>query len=223
MSVTPSITFYDSLGGSITNYKGTPQSLSRYSGYKICAYALKPPGGTEYMQVNFEVSTSSLSKPVGLLIDRVDVSSQASPSSNTDVAVASFTGMLSHFATIKAPPGWLECNGAAVSRTTYSSLFAAIGTTYGVGNGTTTFNLPELRGEFLRGLDSGRGVDTGRALGSSQSSQNLEHAHTQGGSAEQFMVPLGSHYGLVGASSTANSGGSEARPRNVAVLICIKT
>jgi microcystin-dependent protein len=51
--------------------------------------------------------------------------------------------------------GWLKCNGAAVSRSTYAVLFAAIGTLYGAGDGTTTFNLPDYRGEFLRGLDDG--------------------------------------------------------------------
>ena len=66
------------------------------------------------------------------------------------------------------PTGWLKCNGALLSRTTYAALFAVIGTTYGAGDGSTTFALPDLRGEFLRGLDDGRGVDGGRALGSAQ-------------------------------------------------------
>lgn len=58
------------------------------------------------------------------------------------------------------PGGYLLSNGAAISRTAYAHLFAAIGTTYGSGDGSTTFNLPDLRGEFLRGLDNSRGVDT---------------------------------------------------------------
>ena len=57
------------------------------------------------------------------------------------------------------PAGTLECNGQAVSRTTYAGLFALIGTTYGPGNGTTTFNLPDYRGQFMRGWDHGRGLD----------------------------------------------------------------
>jgi microcystin-dependent protein len=63
------------------------------------------------------------------------------------------------FARNTPPTGWLPCNGGAVSRTTYASLFASIGTTFGVGDGSTTFNLPDLRGEFVRGWDNGRGVD----------------------------------------------------------------
>src|SRR5690606_19064202 len=62
------------------------------------------------------------------------------------------------------PTGYLVLNGQAVSRSTYSVLYAAYGTTYGNGNGTTTFNLPDLRGMFLRGLDESRGVDTGRSF-----------------------------------------------------------
>lgn len=78
------------------------------------------------------------------------------------------------------PSGFMKENGAAISRTAYPELFAAIGTTFGAGNGSTTFNLPDSRGEFFRGLDDGRGIDTGRTLGSSQASQNLLHAHQRG-------------------------------------------
>lgn len=58
------------------------------------------------------------------------------------------------------PSGYLLCDGGAINRSVYCNLFDAIGTTYGVGNGSTTFNLPDLRGEFIRGLDNGRGIDT---------------------------------------------------------------
>ncbi len=78
------------------------------------------------------------------------------------------SGTVIHFAGQTAPAGWLKANGAAVSRTAYAALFAAIGTTYGAGDGRSTFNLPDLRGEFIRGWDDGRGIDRGRALGSAQ-------------------------------------------------------
>ncbi len=81
-------------------------------------------------------------------------------------------GTVIHTAASSAPDGYLKADGSAVSRTTYSDLFAAISTTYGSGNGSSTFNLPDLRGEFVRGLDDGRGVDTDRALGSAQTDQN---------------------------------------------------
>ena len=76
------------------------------------------------------------------------------------------------------PTGYLECDGAAVSRTTYSALFAIIGTSYGAGNGSSTFNVPDLRGEFIRGFDNGRGVDSGRSVATSQGGQNASHNHS---------------------------------------------
>ncbi|MGR3484072.1 MAG: phage tail protein, partial [Paracoccaceae bacterium] len=86
-------------------------------------------------------------------------------------------GQVAHFAQAAPPDGWLVCDGAAVSRAAYAALYAAIGTTYGAGDGSTTFDLPDLRGEFLRGLDGGRGVDPGRTLGSAQGASRL---HVQG-------------------------------------------
>ncbi|PDS75514.1 phage tail protein [Rhizobium sp. L43] len=152
-----------------------------------------------------------------------------------------------------APTGYLAANGAAVSRTTYSRLFTAIGTTFGAGDGSNTFNVPDLRGEFVRGLDSGRGVDSGRTLGSAQSSQNLAHSHggatasngpwglsvtaytstedsleTQAGGTPyaqgkpKSTTTMGTGTVPAHGHSISSDGGSEARPRNVALLACIK-
>ena len=74
------------------------------------------------------------------------------------------------------PTGFLECNGAAVSRSTYSALFAIIGTTYGAAD-SSHFNVPDLRGEFVRGFDDSRGVDSGRNVGTAQGGQNEQHNH----------------------------------------------
>lgn len=87
------------------------------------------------------------------------------------------TGMVAFFAQSSAPVGWLVCNGQAVSRTVYSHLFTAIGTTYGSGDGSTTFNLPDMRGCFARGLDLSRGLDTARQLGSYQGDTFESHTH----------------------------------------------
>lgn len=80
-------------------------------------------------------------------------------------------GMLSMTAASTAPTGWLLCDGSAVSRTTYAALFAAIGTSYGTGDGSTTFNLPDLRGRAPYGKGSHTDADAlgdndGVALGS---------------------------------------------------------
>lgn len=72
---------------------------------------------------------------------------------------SSNVGEVSYFAMLEAPKGWLKCNGEEVSRKEYLNLFNAIGTFFGEGDGEATFNLPDLRGEFIRGWDDERGVD----------------------------------------------------------------
>lgn len=86
-------------------------------------------------------------------------------------------GGVQAFAGSSAPTGWLLCYGQAVSRTTYAALYAVIGTTYGTGNGSTTFNLPDLRGRTVAGLDNMGGTDAGRldmanTLGTAGGNQN---------------------------------------------------
>lgn len=75
------------------------------------------------------------------------------------------SGAVSPFAGTSEPTGWLFCYGQAVSRTTYAALFAAIGTTHGVGDGTTTFNLPDLRGRVIAGQDDMGGTSANRLTG----------------------------------------------------------
>ncbi len=87
-------------------------------------------------------------------------------------------GSVAYFATTVIPSGWLRANGATISRTTYNALFARISTTFGAGNGSTTFQIPNLRGEFIRGwTDNRSGVDQGRVFGSSQSDAMQGHNH----------------------------------------------
>ena len=135
-------------------------------------------------------------------------------------------GAVSYFATVAAPTGWLKADGAAVSRTVYSSLFAAIGTLYGSGDGSTTFNIPDLRGEFIRGFDDGRGIDSGRTFGSSQSDELKSHRHTGNVSSGGYSVEhhqYNSRYPIQNWSqNTGYTGGNETRPRNIALLACIK-
>lgn len=146
------------------------------------------------------------------------------------------TGEVSFFARSTAPTGWLKCNGSTVSRTAYATLFNAIGTTFGNGDGSTTFKLPDLRGEFIRGWDDSRGVDKNRVFGSSQSDDFKIHNHREN-VANKFNVASGTStgvYGLTGGStnpsptfgpafqSTCDTGGSETRPRNIALLACIR-
>lgn len=167
------------------------------------------------------------------------------------------TGSVHMMAGNNVPSGYLKCNGQYVSKTTYAALYAIIGSTY--NQTATTFQLPDLRGEFVRGWDDGRGVDSGRSFGSSQSGQNAQHNHTATATSTSTVTDPGhlhqvaysnsdsgdgvieeSGTGLSGyeptetattgitvststSVSVANSGGSEARPRNVAMMYVIKT
>lgn len=149
----------------------------------------------------------------------------------TNISTASFVtvypGTVITFAGSTPPTGYLEANGAAVSRTTYAALFAVVGITYGGGDGTTTFNLPDLRGEFIRGWDHGRNIDTGRTLGSAQTGTSVQ---IQGSS--PFVVRIanntenpfsqGSDAGGWSSYTSASSSFGYVRPRNVALLMCIK-
>jgi microcystin-dependent protein len=72
-------------------------------------------------------------------------------------------GVVLPYAGSTSPDGWLFCDGREISRTTYLALFTAIGTAHGTGNGTSTFNIPDYRGRFLRGRDAGAGRDIDRA------------------------------------------------------------
>ena len=162
--------------------------------------------------------------------------------------IAAPTGSVYTFAGSTVPTGWLKCNGALLSRTTYAALFAVIGTTYGAGDGSTTFALPDLRGEFVRGFDDARGVDAGRVFGAFQDHSMQRHNHylptSTGGGDSHFCVPdsvwtaaTPNEYpenGLAPAvtisannNSNAASGSSgnfsvETRPRNVAMHFIIK-
>lgn len=77
------------------------------------------------------------------------------PNSSQQAVAYLPAGMVQYFANSTVPTGWFQCNGALVSRTTYAALFAAIGTTYGAGDGSTTFALPDTRGQFLRAWSAG--------------------------------------------------------------------
>ncbi|NKD86678.1 hypothetical protein HEQ63_10885 [Haematospirillum jordaniae] len=129
------------------------------------------------------------------------------------------------------PPLYLKCNGALLSRAAYPELFTVIGTTFGSGDGSTTFALPDLRGEFLRGWDDGRDVDSGRAFGSAQSDAFKSHSHvSMGRSFNQgaYFTTVG-EYGIwpngnvdPNCYKTSSEGGAETRPRNIALLPCIR-
>lgn len=143
-----------------------------------------------------------------------------------------------------APADWKECDGSLLNRVDFPELFNAIGTNWGAGDGSITFNLPDLRGLFVRGRDGGNGLDpdrdsrtaikpggsVGDAVGSFQ--QEEFHAHTHAyqrliqqdrgdlkGNARGSFVDK--NFPQV-TSGTAPEGGNETRPKNAYVLYIIK-
>lgn len=162
-------------------------------------------------------------------------------------------GTVITYAGSSAPTGYLKANGDTIPNGTgtvqgvtadFSALYAVIGAT-----------LPDLRGEFIRGFDDGKGTDSGRAIRSSQTDQNKQHNHTatstssvtDNGHTHNLLFGIGSFGGSSGAqtprdsgtttnrlstattgitvatsTSIANDGGNESRPRNIALLMCIK-
>jgi microcystin-dependent protein len=125
------------------------------------------------------------------------------------------------------PAGWILADGSQnLSRTLYARLFRVYGTTYGAGNGTTTFGIPDLRGVFVRGQDLGRGLDAGRQLGTLQQSQNKAHTHTlmtlRNGMFGQQAEGSGGQYGAFNSYETSSSGGAHAHPLNMAGIPIIK-
>lgn len=156
-------------------------------------------------------------------------------------------GAILYYPVSTIPLGWLECNGATISRITYSLLFDKIGYTYG-GSGNF-FRLPDLRGEFIRGWDNGRGIDAGRALGSLQADEFRSHQHKSAWSQDAPSTVTNSalYAGTVAQNGgltvgfrdvesgeanagqnaeavmfTTATGGVETRPRNVSLIACIK-
>ena len=165
-----------------------------------------------------------------------------------NVKIPSFVGMIAPFAMTTPPTGWLACDGTAVSRTTYADLFTAIGTTWGAGDGSNTFALPDLEGAFLRGVGTGTINSRNKVgptnVGDFQEDQFQDHRH--------FMRDRGAGSGSVSGLyniagqdnsnvseidqniSAANNGykeqnsngiprsGNETRPFNAGVKFCIK-
>lgn len=158
--------------------------------------------------------------------------------STWDEVVQGVAGAVFAFAMNSAPGGFLICNGGAYSRTIYATLFAKIGTAFGAGDGSTTFNVPDLRGEGIRGFDGGRGIDPGRAFGSLQLDALQGHGHINTLHTANGPTGGGGEYVGSGAPGTIQVSGrvldpvalnngtprvaNETRGRNVALLFCIK-
>ena len=163
------------------------------------------------------------------------------------------SGVVFPFAGTVAPYGYLICDGRAVSRTDYPALFISLGSgaLHGAGDGSTTFNLPDYRGKFMRGVDGAAGNDidkaarthpvtgavAGNVVGSVQGDNYGSHTHIQNphthfvafvatSTSGGVSLPGSGNQGTVNTGSTTatnqNSGGNETRPKNVNVNYIVK-
>ena len=149
-------------------------------------------------------------------------------------------GTIQAYGGATAPTGWMLCQGQAISRTTYAELFAVIGTSFGTGDGSTTFNIPDLRGEFLRGAgtNSHSGQGDGGSVGTHQDATLHVYNRVQSdginiiGSKGQAALGMDKFIGqsavsqYIGNTSTASSSTGDyytSRPTNTSVNYIIKT
>ena len=184
-----------------------------------------------------------LSVPFAVQAQQAVQSQLAQTLAQSSANILSPPGSVTAYMGTIAPPGWLLCDGSVVSRTNYALLFGVIGTACGDGDGSTTFNLPDMRGVFLRGVNGSRsdsfadpddnstlrinifsGGNTGNALGSYQLDMFASHTHNynytplaNGTSGEGTPGPR-----TVESVATSATGGNETRPKNVYVNYIIK-
>jgi Phage Tail Collar Domain len=184
----------------ITNVKGTDVSFNRIIDRFFNAITQIDLDGTLAANVDARLSTQ---KAVKTYVDNTSIYIQGlinAAVSGLQTAIANIktvpAGSIFYSAGSSVPSGYLACNGAGQSASVYPDLFAAIGYTYG-GSGDL-FYLPDLRGQFVRGWDLGRGIDSGRSLGSSQSAAVGPHQHDF-----TDMYAIVGDYGLGGSTASA--------------------
>jgi phage-related tail fiber protein len=220
-------TFNGNLTGTSTNVTGIVAVGNGGTGASLAINAPFALKGTNSDITS--LNSPSLGSATAVTQAATDVSTKVATTEQVRNAIiyGAYPGAVSFFATSTAPTGWLKANGASLSTTAYTDLFARIGYTFG-GSGAN-FNLPDLRGEFLRSLDDGRGIDTGRGLGTWQEGTYVSDQAWQ-------TITIGIAYEdgpSPGVWQSGSSGGGAAgtgrtsywhrvKPRNVALLACIK-
>jgi len=206
---------------------------------------------TENLPVSKALVSTNIGKVGSSTTTATEISYLAGARSNIQQQIDNSipSGAVMPFAKTTAPSGWIVCDGAAVSRTTYANLFAAIGTLYGTGNNSTTFNLPDLRGYFVRGSGTNSDSTTSGAFGSKQAAtvvpmgdpsktarvvvslwNNVDDSaatmrsllYGEPASVNETSLKIIGYYPGTVDSVQANAMVMTTRPANIAMLYCIK-
>lgn len=176
-------------GGKLYTYAaGTSTPLAAYTDQALTVPSANPiildangeatifiPDGTLY-----KVTLKNSADVQQWSVDGVEMVAPAAPSNPAPVPA----GVVFPYGAAAAPSGYALCDGSAINRTTFATLFAVIGTTYGAGDGSTTFNVPDMRGKFPFGKAA---AGTGNALGASFG--NVDHTHTGPSHTHNVTVP----------------------------------
>ncbi len=220
---------------STANSKGLTLNPPSAMGADISETLPAIPGATSFMQMDTSGNmAASIPTANGLTASNIDPAAGLTPA-----------GGVIMYGGASAPTGWLLCDGSAVSRTTYSALFSAIGTVYGVGNGSTTFNVPNAKGVFIRGTGSQtiNAVTYTGTRGTSQRDQFAAHHHALWGgdsgggptninnATSNALAGIGTAVNLVYVTNSPSGGhqyvqdsgsGTETEPANIVLTYIIK-
>jgi microcystin-dependent protein len=205
--------------------------------------AAQGPGGVSTQPTEILPRQQLLTVPYAVLAQQAQQAQQAQVASSLAGDAANGLcppGAIMAYMGTNAPPGWLLCDGSPVSRTQYAALFSVVGTASGSGDGSTTFNLPDLRGMFLRGANGSQsntnfwdpdvswrtnefaGGNAGNAVGSVQADQFRSHYHSNGTAPLGDAVQPGGFGSPTTFGNTGSTGGNETRPKNVYVNYIIR-
>jgi microcystin-dependent protein len=143
------------------------------------------------------------------------------------------TGGVLMFAASGVPAGWLECDGSILPINSYTNLYDVVGQNFKADGTTfdtvTGFQIPDMRGLFVRGWDHNKGIDAGRVFGKTQEDMLASHTHTtiqmigdnSVDGVDSTTTASGDHHNQT--RNTGATGGTETRPKNIALIYCIKT
>lgn len=187
-------------GISTSAYKKAQTTLGTHNVWDEAVTTTHPSGNTDYGQYAFIIGngTADNNRSNALTVDW-----------SGNLMTQGMAGAIQMFAGSTAPTGWLMCDGSAVSRTDYATLFNVIGTTYGAGDGSTTFNLPDMRGRVAVGVGDGTATEhTTHTLGEQGGRENAivpYHNHAPNTSGEYFVT---SNRTKANAAFTVSTSGS---------------